>query len=91
MLRVKTFDSDAGIAHLKGLKGLQRLRLSGTAVTDAGLAHLKGLSNLEHLFLDGAQITDARLPHLMGLSLLRHAGYRRRRGGPDKAAPAGTA
>ena len=33
--------SDADLAHLKELKGLQALNLWGTAVTDASLAHLK--------------------------------------------------
>jgi len=33
--------TDAGLAHLKGLKALRRLRLSGTRVTPAGEADLK--------------------------------------------------
>ncbi|MCH8804975.1 MAG: hypothetical protein IH986_02675 [Planctomycetes bacterium] len=74
---VKTLDlrgtqvTDAGLAHLKGLAGLNWLWLSGTEVTDAGLAHLKGLAGLHVLSLVGTQVTDAGLAHLKGLAGLQ--------------------
>ena len=52
--------------HLKGLRQLQELGLSGTEVTDAGLEHLKGLRQLEKLDLYDTGITDAGLAHLKG-------------------------
>ena len=51
--------SDAGLAHLSGLTGLQRLYLSDTGVTDAGLAHLTGLTGLHVLYLYRTRVTDA--------------------------------
>lgn len=63
--------TDAGLAQLQGLAGLERLWLSGTQVTDAGLAHLQGLTWLQSLELEGTQITDAGLAHLQGLTGLR--------------------
>jgi len=41
--------SDAGLEHLKALKGLTDLNLIGTRVTDAGLEHLKELKALGNL------------------------------------------
>ena len=63
--------TDAGLAHLKGLNGLQSLSLTGTPVTDAGLAHLKGLAELQMLDLTRTQVTDAGLAHLKGLDGLK--------------------
>jgi Leucine-rich repeat (LRR) protein len=59
--------TDAGLAHLQGLTGLQGLWLINTQVTDAGLAHLQGLTGLQVLSLDNTQVTDA------GLAKLRQA------------------
>ena len=79
--------TDAGLAHLAGLTGLQRLYLGNTRVTDAGLAHLKELTGLRHLDLEETGVTDAGLAHLEGLTEPRaarprpHPG-RRRRGWP---------
>src|SRR5258706_3261845 len=41
--------TDAGLAHIAGLKNLRRLNLENTGITDAGLAHLKGLAELRYL------------------------------------------
>jgi hypothetical protein len=39
--------TDGGLIHLKGLTGLQELRLANTNVTDAGVAELhRALPNL---------------------------------------------
>lgn len=64
--------TDAGLAHLKGLKNLRRLHLERTAVTDAGLANLAGLSALEYLNLYGTQVTDAGLQQVRKLPNLKH-------------------
>ena len=41
--------TDAGLAHLKDIKGLEHLHLNGLKVTDAGLERLRELKNLTHL------------------------------------------
>ncbi len=64
--------TDDELEHLKELKSLRYLDLSGTYITDDGLEHLKGLKNLRHLNLSGTQITDAGLEHLEGLTNLVH-------------------
>ena len=56
--------SDAGLAHLKELKGLTHLYLKDTLVTDAGLTHLNELKSLRALSLRGTKVTDAGLWHL---------------------------
>jgi hypothetical protein len=56
--------TDAGLAQLQVLTGLQVLYLRGTPVTDAGLAQLHGLTGLHELFLDGTQVTDSGLAQL---------------------------
>jgi hypothetical protein len=74
----------AGLAHLRGLTGLQSLDLSECErVTDAGLAHLAGLTGLQSLDLGGCEqgkrVTDAGLAHLRGLTGLRSLDLRGRR------------
>jgi hypothetical protein len=63
--------SDAGLAHLQGMAGLERLGLSHTRISDAGLLHLKGMTNLVLLSLNNTKITDAGLAHLQGLTGLK--------------------
>lgn len=64
--------TDADVAHLKGLAGLQELYLCGTEVTDAGLEHLSGLTALEVLDLwRCGNVTDAGLEHLNRMTALR--------------------
>ncbi len=64
--------TDAGLAHLKGLKDLRTLQLTGAQhITDAGLAHLAGLTGLTSLDLAHTKITGAGLAHLKGLIGLR--------------------
>jgi hypothetical protein len=63
--------SDAGLAHLGGLKALKFLNIIGGAgITDQGLAHLEGLSNLETLFLGGTPVNKAGLDHFRKLPKL---------------------
>ena len=68
----KVTDADlAGLVpHLKELKSLPALTLTGAAVTDAGLAHLKELKSLPALVLAGTKVTDAGLVHLKELKSL---------------------
>lgn len=63
--------TDGGLAHIKGLPGLQDLGLAATKVTDAGLAHLERSSGLQVLSLALTGVTDAGLVHLTGLSALQ--------------------
>lgn len=67
-----TMITDAGLAHLSKLTGLERLHLERTKVTDAGLAHLKDLKQVAYLNLYGAEaITDAAAEHLTELRGLK--------------------
>ena len=60
---------DAGLVHIKSLRGLEKLRLGGE-ITDAGLAHLQNLRELRSLDLHLLKITDAGLVYLKGLTQL---------------------
>ncbi len=69
--------TDAGLEHLKGLRQLQRLGLSGTQVSDAGLERLKGLTQLLGLsFYNSTQVSDAGLAYLNRLTQLQWHPYR---------------
>lgn len=63
--------SDAGLAHLAGLKQLKVLVLDGTSVTGPGLAHLRGLGQLELLTLSSTPLTNDGLEHLAALTNLK--------------------
>jgi hypothetical protein len=56
--------TDADLAHLKGMPGLEVL-LVGPGITDAGLVvHLEGLTGLGKLTLSHSKATDAGLAKL---------------------------
>ena len=63
--------TDADLAQLQWLTGLQELTLFSTQVTDAGLAHLHGLTELRELSLRHTQVTGAGLAHLRRLTKLQ--------------------
>jgi len=66
--------TDAGLAHLKGLKNLESLNLRRcNNITDEGLEFIsENFKNLQSLNLSGCrQITDAGVRHLKGLTNLR--------------------
>lgn len=63
--------TDAGLAHVQGLDGLEELVLSYTRVTDAGLRDLAGMKRLRKLVLDSTAVTDAGLKELGRLTTLR--------------------
>ena len=67
----KTISAD-GIAHMRRLKCLRHLQLSGHPVTDAGLKALGDLRRLESLSLRRSDITDAGLVHLKHLTRLKY-------------------
>jgi serine/threonine protein kinase len=50
--------TDAGLAHLKEVKGLTSLRIDNTLVSDAGLGHLKDLRRLKNLDISNTKVTD---------------------------------
>lgn len=62
--------TDADLAAIAGLPGLENLQLAFTPVTDAGLAHLKEASTLRVLVLWDTKVTDRGLAHLSGLTKL---------------------
>lgn len=64
--------TDAGLAHIEGLKKLQSLNLDSCyGITDAGFVHLKGLSDLQKLNLVETSIADEGFGHLKTLSHLQ--------------------
>jgi len=71
--------SDADLAQLAQLTGLERLILQYSRISDTGLEHLSRLSNLRFLRLNGAQVTDAGLVHLRALTKLETLGLLRTR------------
>jgi hypothetical protein len=62
--------SDAVIAQVGRLTGIQSLNLHDSSISDSGLVHLKGLTNLQVLLLYRTQVSDAGLVHLKGLTNL---------------------
>ena len=64
--------TNAGLAHLSGLKNLALFHLERTAVTDEGLAALKDLGELQYLNLYGTKVTDKGLASLSGLKKLKN-------------------
>ncbi len=61
----------AGIAHLKGLVGLQRLYLHDLPITSDTLASLADLTKLDVLSLRNTQVDDEGLQRLKALTRLR--------------------
>jgi len=80
VLKLPKGTTDAGLAHLTGLKALTVLQAwDAEGITDTGLARLKGLGNLENLDLGGTRISDAGLQTIEGLGKLRYLGVGRTR------------
>src|SRR5262245_27791969 len=65
------FFDDRGLRHIGRMGALDKLYLTGPAVTDEGLSNLAPLTQLTELALDGTDISDAGLAHLAGLTNLR--------------------
>lgn len=78
--------TDADLVHLKELKGILVLDLSGTKITDAGLDLLHGSGTLKSvgvLILSGTDITSAGLSLLGGATQLKTLGIGRTKIGDD--------
>ena len=69
-LRVSTL-TDAGMAHLAGLRKLKFLNVARTSVSDKGLSVLRGHTELETLLLGTTKITDAGLVNLERMTKLK--------------------
>jgi serine/threonine protein kinase/Leucine-rich repeat (LRR) protein len=62
--------TDAGVVHLRDLRGLNVLNLVGANLTDACLDSIEAMPGLNELFLGVTQVSDAGLARLRGLSQL---------------------
>jgi Leucine Rich repeat len=62
--------TDAGLAHLAGLKQLQTLHIRGLVVTDAGLESLAGLTGMHALALSRTRVQGPGLASLRSLPML---------------------
>lgn len=67
----RTAITDAGLASLKGLPELERLRLEWTAIGDSGLDFAATCAKLNSLNLVGTKVTDAGLAKLVACKSLR--------------------
>jgi hypothetical protein len=63
--------TDAGLAHLVGMKQMQVLWPDDTQITDAGLAYLAGMKQMQYLLLPNMRISDAGLAHLAGMKQMQ--------------------
>lgn len=61
--------TDAGLAHLKGLKMLRVLQLNDTKVSDTSLTHIGTIPSLATLDLTNTPVSDAGLAYLKGINL----------------------
>jgi Leucine-rich repeat (LRR) protein len=67
--------TDAGLAHLVGLKNLRELYVGGCEkVTDQGLVSLGKITSLQVLSLNRTPVTEKGMPFLVGLRNLRELG-----------------
>jgi Leucine-rich repeat (LRR) protein len=69
---------DAGLSHVRNLKGLKVLILNGTRVTNRGLMHLRSLENLEELRLcttdthgNHVALDEEGVENILGLTKLK--------------------
>jgi len=73
--------TDAGLAHLAGLRRLQWLQLNDTMITDAGLIHLRNMSNLTKLNVNDTYVTEEGVQELFkvlpSIAEIRRAPIRR--------------
>ena len=56
--------TDAGLAHLAGLREIESLNLYGTGVTDAGLPHLYGMKRMRDLYLTDLKLSEEAITKL---------------------------
>jgi internalin A len=58
--------TDAGVAHLKGLKNLKIIHINGSRITDESLALLSSLPSMEEMSLQQNHFSDDGLARLKG-------------------------
>jgi hypothetical protein len=63
--------TDAGFAHLKGLREMRKLDLICRQITDNGLANLRDMRRMQDLSIQGGRVTDSGLGHLDRMPDLR--------------------
>jgi mono/diheme cytochrome c family protein len=63
--------STGDMAHVKGLKNLQRLSMHSSDVGDQHLSAIANLKSLTYLNLYNTQVSDAGMKHLSGLNKLK--------------------
>ena len=56
--------TDAGLVHLKKLKGLGYVKAGGTRISDTGMQHLAEIVALEYLNLVQTRVGDAGVERL---------------------------
>jgi hypothetical protein len=66
--------TDAGLAHLRGLSRLRKLKLMDSGIKGPGLVNLEGMAELRELELHNIPVTDADMAHLSGLIHLEKLG-----------------
>lgn len=70
--------TDAGLKHLAGLQGIQRLNVSyDKSITGAGIKEFANLANLQSLNLAGTGVTDQGLKEVARLKKLQHLNVQR--------------
>ncbi len=63
--------TDAGLAHLRGLEGLEELDLGFTRVGNAGIAQIRRMKFLHELYLAYTSVTDACIDNVKDMQQLR--------------------
>jgi hypothetical protein len=63
--------TDAGVAHLAGLRDLKKIHISGSRITDDSLVLLSGLPRIEDLSLQQNHFSDEGLKRLRGQDRLK--------------------
>jgi hypothetical protein len=71
--------TDADLARLSSLRGLQRLSLSQNPLTDQGVTHLSKLRQLRYLSLEETNVSDAGLESLHACQSLEYLSLYRTR------------
>ena len=63
--------TDAGVAHLAGLKNLQKIHIDNSQITDQSLVLLSSLPKIEELSLQSGHFSDEGFLHLKGENTLK--------------------